>query len=53
MALSFLTGCADAPRLVAEDPTTGFALYRSGRLSPADLEVLCGLGVEEILVFDG
>jgi protein-tyrosine phosphatase len=38
---------------VASDSETGFALYRSGRLSPADLEVLCGLGVEEILVLDG
>lgn len=48
-----LGGCADAPRMVAEDPTTGFALYRSGRLSSADLSVLCSLGVEEILVLDG
>ena len=50
---ALVTGCADAPRLVAEDPTTGFALYRSGRLSPADLGVLCSLGVSEILVLDG
>lgn len=50
---ALITGCADAPRLVAEDPATGFALYRSGRLSPADLGVLCGLGVTEILVLDG
>jgi len=53
IAIALLTGCADAPRKVAEDPTTGFALYRSGRLSPAELGVLCGLGVEEILVLDG
>ena len=53
IGLLSLTGCADVPRLVAEDPSTGFALYRSGRLSPADLEVLRGLGVEEILVLDG
>lgn len=53
MALTPLTGCADAPRKIAEDPSTGFALYRSGRLSSADLGVLCGLGVEEILVLDG
>lgn len=46
-------GCADAPQLVAEDPGSGFALYRSGRLSPADLELLCALGTEEILVLDG
>lgn len=53
VAIVLLTGCADAPRKVATDPSTGFALYRSGRLSPADLGVLCGLGVEEILVLDG
>ena len=52
-ALRLLAGCADAPRLVTQDPASGFALYRSGRLSPADLEVLCRLGVEEILVLDG
>jgi len=53
MALSLLAGCADAPRKVAENPDSGFALYRSGRLSSADLGVLCGLGIEEILVLDG
>jgi len=53
MTLLLLTGCADAPRKIAEDPSTGFALYRSGRLSSTDLGVLCGLGVEEILVLDG
>ena len=53
MAMPLLVACADAPRLVAEDPSTGFALYRSGRLTTADLGVLCGLGVEEILVLDG
>lgn len=52
-AVLILAGCADAPRKVAEDPSTGFALYRSGRLSSADLGVLCGLGIEEILVLDG
>lgn len=46
-------GCRDVPRRVAEDTETGFALYRSGHLSPADLETLCALGVEEILVLDG
>lgn len=51
--LALLAGCADAPQEVAEDPSTGFALYRSGRLSSADLGLLCGLGVEEILVLDG
>jgi len=53
ICLPFLTACADAPRLVGEDTTSGFALYRSGRLSPADLRVLCRLGVEEILILDG
>ena len=53
LAIVLLVGCADAPRRIAEDPSSGFALYRSGRLSPADLGVLCGLGVEEILVLDG
>ena len=53
MLLPLFAGCADAPRLVADDPTTGFALYRSGRVSPADLGALCALGVEEILVLDG
>lgn len=53
ISLPMFAACADAPRIVAEDPSTGFVLYRSGRLSPADLGVLCGLGVEEILVLDG
>lgn len=48
-----MAGCADAPRAVAEDPETGFGLYRSGRLSPADLKLLCDLGVTEILILDG
>ncbi len=53
ITLLLVTGCSDPPRLVDSDSDTGFALYRSGRLSPADLEALCGLGVEEILVLDG
>ena len=53
LALLALTACADAPRPIFEDPDAGFALYRSGRLSPADLGGLCELGVEEILVLDG
>jgi hypothetical protein len=53
MALPILAACADAPRMVAEEPATGFALYRSGRLSSTDLGALCSLGVEEILVLDG
>jgi len=46
-------GCAAAPRLVDEDPVTGFALYRSGQLSAAELAQLCSQGVEELLVLDG
>lgn len=53
LASLLLAGCADAPRLVAEDPESGFAIYRSGRLSPAELSDLCALGVEEIVVLDG
>ena len=53
ITIHLLVGCSEPPRLVDSDSETGFALYRSGRLSPADLEVLCGLGVEEILVLDG
>ena len=52
-ALVVLTACADAPRPIVDDPTSGFALYRSGRLAPADLGFLCEIGVEEILVLDG
>ncbi len=52
-SLAFFASCADPPRAVSEDSPSGFALYRSGRLSPADLGVLCDLGVEEILVLDG
>ena len=53
ITLHLLAGCSEPLRLVDSDSETGFALYRSGRLSPADLEVMCGLGVEEILVLDG
>jgi protein-tyrosine phosphatase len=53
LALVLLAACADAPRPILEDPTSGFALYRSGRLSPTDLGFLCEIGVEEILVLDG
>ena len=53
LALVALTACADAPRPIFEDSATGFALYRSGRLSPTDLGFLCEIGVEEILVLDG
>jgi hypothetical protein len=46
-------GCAAAPRLVDSNSVTGFALYRSGQLSGAELTQLCGQGVEELLVLDG
>jgi hypothetical protein len=54
ITLPMLTGgCAEEPELVVSAPDTGFALYRSGRLSPADIEEMCGYGIEEILVLDG
>ncbi len=53
LCMPITVGCAEPPRAVAEDPDTGFALYRSGRLSPADLKVLCDAGVTEILILDG
>lgn len=53
LSLPILAACADAPRAITEDPSTGFALYRSGRLSTGDLAELCKRGVEEILVLDG
>lgn len=53
LMIGALVACAEAPEAVVDDATTGFALYRSGRLSPADLSYLCSLGVKEILVLDG
>lgn len=50
---SLAAGCAANPVLVDSDRATGFAIYRSGRLSAHDLQGLCRLGVEEILVLDG
>jgi len=46
-------GCAASPRLVDSNAATGFALYRSGQLSGAELAQLCSQGVEELLVLDG
>ena len=46
-------GCAAAPSLVDSNAATGFALYRSGQLSGAELAQLCSQGVEELLVLDG
>ena len=46
-------GCAAAPRLVDEDSTTGYALYRSGQLSGSEMTELCRQGVEELVVLDG
>lgn len=51
--LLLLASCAAGPALVDEDPATGFALYRSGRLGAAELAELCRLGVEEMVVLDG
>jgi len=48
-----LASCAAAPTRVAGDPAAGFALYRSGQLSRAELARLCRLGVEEMVVLDG
>ena len=48
-----LVACAAAPTPVASEPEGGFALYRSGQLSAADLASLCRLGVEELVVLDG
>ena len=50
---SLTAACSEAPRLIAEDPQSGFALYRSGRLSRGEIREICRLGVEEILVLDG
>jgi hypothetical protein len=47
-----LAGCAANPHRVASDDS-GFALFRSGQLSARELEELCRLGVEEILVLSG
>lgn len=48
-----ILGCAAAPSLVDSNAATGFALYRSGQLSGAELAQLCSQGVEELLVLDG
>jgi hypothetical protein len=53
LALVVSFGCSDAPRLIDSDAASGFALYRSGRLSRSEIGEICGLGVEEILVLDG
>ena len=59
VSLSFLlaallaAGCAARPSLVDSDPSTGFALYRSGQLDERALAALCRRGVEEILVLNG
>jgi protein-tyrosine phosphatase len=46
-------GCAAAPSRVASQAGGGFALYRSGQLSAAELAELCRLGVRELVVLDG
>lgn len=46
-------GCYESPTVIAESSSSGFALYRSGRLSHRELKRLCSDGVEEIVVLDG
>ena len=53
VGFSGLTGCAASPTLVDGDEQGGFAIYRTGRLDPGQLEELCKLGVEELIVMDG
>ena len=53
LAMPLLAACDAPPRPVDADPSSGFALYRSGLLSHAEIRELCALGVEEILVLDG
>jgi hypothetical protein len=48
-----VSACASQPVLIDEDPSTGFAIYRSGRLSSKGLEELCRQGVEEMVVLSG
>ena len=48
-----LAACAASPTLIATDPTSGFALYRSGRIGAGELAELCRAGVEEMVVLDG
>lgn len=52
ITLAFVS-CAANPRLIDEDPATGFALYRSGGLSRAELARVCEKGVREIVVMNG
>ena len=53
VAVLLLGSCAATPTPVAVDHESGFALYRSGRLSGAELAELCRAGVEEMVVLDG
>lgn len=48
-----LAACTAPPQVVDADPASGFAVYRSGRLSPSELGSLCTAGVEEIAVLTG
>ena len=52
-ALLLLVACSAPPRLIDRDDSSGFALYRSGRLDRAEIGEICALGIEEILVLDG
>lgn len=48
-----LSGCAASPTRIDGDDVTGYAIYRTGRLGWQELEELCRLGVEELVVMDG
>jgi hypothetical protein len=53
LAVLVSLGCAAAPQRVDSDAGNGFALYRAGQLSSAELARLCEEGVEELVVLDG
>lgn len=46
-------GAAKNLWLIAEDPQTGFAIYRSGKPSAADMREFCELGLSEGYVLSG
>lgn len=48
-----LGACAASPTLIDGDERSGYAIYRTGRLGARQLEQLCRLGVEELIVMDG
>ncbi|MGB3562320.1 MAG: protein-tyrosine phosphatase family protein [Thermoanaerobaculia bacterium] len=48
-----LTACNAGPRPFDAVAETGFAVYRSGKLSAEELESLCHEGVSEMVILDG